>query len=789
MSIYRGPGGGGDATVDTELNTFITLTQQAQTAAQAADASADAAAISESNAAASALAAGISASSASSSANAAAASYDSFDDRYLGPKASAPTVDNDEDPLLEGALYWDTVEKTMYVYSGTAWIILTGGSITTQNFTGDGVTDEFTLAFAPLSENNTQVYIDGVYQQKNTYTVVGNILTFSEAPTAPAVGSDNIEVIQISTLSLGSTTSDLVQYLPAGTGAVATNVQSRLREYEADGGSDLIGFLPSGAGATERAVGDKLREFVSVKDFGASSSASAAVNLAAFKSAVAAVATGGKLVIPVDASFYSIDTSGGLSTAIEINKRMEVVFEGDVKATFGTMQANPPYIFNVTADGVTFSGNGKLIGNGTIDDTNAGDEDSFPGLVYVQGDNFTMRGVVVDTPPKVGVLLRGCSNAKILGNTFEGGPSAYTPGNTAYFSVRSTGGGGHEIIGNHFLPDSGNGRTINAIFFGGIAGGSNNCTIAYNIAKAPHEKITYLYGDYNTVIGNYIDDAPNTDAYRHHGSYNKLIGNTAKNCIGACQIFDGVGNEISNNTFTGLTQAGIIVQRISGSYTGGFNNTKIVGNTVIGGTGTKTDGIRVSVDGASSSGIVVTDNIVSSMTNVNGEGLVRIIAQSPFSIEDALVANNRLVAGTNGVLLDRVIRSLVSDNLISGCTNFPIVETDGAYNKFADNKGRNLSNIGISGLSSASYGTGNQWTDANLTGILTCSAAIITTVTHGGVAANAKVFLQTANDTAGVMIVAKGWPTTSISGANFAVTMANGTAAAGTEQFFYNIVQ
>lgn len=51
-----------------------------------------------------------------------------------------------------------------------------------QNFTGDGTTIIFTLAAAPYSENSTNVYINGVYQQKNTYVVVGAVLTFSEAP-------------------------------------------------------------------------------------------------------------------------------------------------------------------------------------------------------------------------------------------------------------------------------------------------------------------------------------------------------------------------------------------------------------------------------------------------------------------------------------------------------------------------------------------------------------------------------------------------------------------------------
>ena len=51
-----------------------------------------------------------------------------------------------------------------------------------ENFTGTGSQTVFTLAAAPYSENSTNVYVNGVYQQKNTYTVVGTALTFSEAP-------------------------------------------------------------------------------------------------------------------------------------------------------------------------------------------------------------------------------------------------------------------------------------------------------------------------------------------------------------------------------------------------------------------------------------------------------------------------------------------------------------------------------------------------------------------------------------------------------------------------------
>jgi len=51
-----------------------------------------------------------------------------------------------------------------------------------QNFTGTGSQTVFTLSSASFGENFTFVYINGVYQQKNTYTISGTTLTFSQAP-------------------------------------------------------------------------------------------------------------------------------------------------------------------------------------------------------------------------------------------------------------------------------------------------------------------------------------------------------------------------------------------------------------------------------------------------------------------------------------------------------------------------------------------------------------------------------------------------------------------------------
>jgi len=78
--------------------------------------------------------------------------------------------------------------------------VIASGTFNVYNFTGDGATVAFVLGIAPISENNTQVYIDGVYQQKNTYTVSSTTLTFSTAPP----NLSTIEVMVVTALPVGA---------------------------------------------------------------------------------------------------------------------------------------------------------------------------------------------------------------------------------------------------------------------------------------------------------------------------------------------------------------------------------------------------------------------------------------------------------------------------------------------------------------------------------------------------------------------------------------------------------
>jgi hypothetical protein len=107
MSIFRGSGGASEATTDIYAST---IQQYAVTATTKA-------------------------SEASISAQSAEETYDDFDDRYLGSKASDPSTDNDGDPLQTGALYFNTTTDNLKVWSGSAWLDATspaGGVYLTQ---------------------------------------------------------------------------------------------------------------------------------------------------------------------------------------------------------------------------------------------------------------------------------------------------------------------------------------------------------------------------------------------------------------------------------------------------------------------------------------------------------------------------------------------------------------------------------------------------------------------------------------------------------------------------------
>jgi hypothetical protein len=180
------------STATTQASNASTSATNASNSASAASTSASNAATSETNAAASASTASTQASNASTSASnastsatnaassaaAAASALDSFDDRYLGSKSSDPTLDNDGNALLTGALYYNTTTQTMKVYDGANWITATAAGTTAllvykyvatagQTTFSGAASVGGTLSY---TSNNIIVFVNGVSLDSTDYT-------------------------------------------------------------------------------------------------------------------------------------------------------------------------------------------------------------------------------------------------------------------------------------------------------------------------------------------------------------------------------------------------------------------------------------------------------------------------------------------------------------------------------------------------------------------------------------------------------------------------------------------
>jgi hypothetical protein len=205
-------------------------------------------------AASSAASAASSATDSLNSANAAAASYDSFDDRYLGAKSSDPTLDNDGNALLTGALYWNTASSEMRVYSGSTWaaaylpaagyLALSGGTMT-----GLLTTKELALTKTAPSISAGVLTLD--CSLSNTFAVSLNAaitsFTVSNIPSSGSYYEFNLEFTADGTSrAVTWTFSSVAVKWPGGTAPTLTSTSGKKDTfvfYTYDAGTTWLGFV------------------------------------------------------------------------------------------------------------------------------------------------------------------------------------------------------------------------------------------------------------------------------------------------------------------------------------------------------------------------------------------------------------------------------------------------------------------------------------------------------------------------------------------------------------------
>jgi hypothetical protein len=149
-----------------------------------------------------------SATAAAASASAAATTYDNFDDRYLGAKSTPPSVDNDGNAIIEGALYWNSVDNAMYAWDGAAWgSISSTAAIYRYRFTATAGqtsisgTDDNGLTLSYLA-GKEQVYLNGVLLVRTSdYTATDGTSITSLAALAL---NDIVEIITFTAFDLAT---------------------------------------------------------------------------------------------------------------------------------------------------------------------------------------------------------------------------------------------------------------------------------------------------------------------------------------------------------------------------------------------------------------------------------------------------------------------------------------------------------------------------------------------------------------------------------------------------------
>ena len=240
------PTASGDATTKGYVDGILGSATAAATSASAASTSAT-------SAATSATASASSATAAASSATSAAASYDSFDDRYLGAKSSAPTVDNDGDALVTGALYFNTTSNELFVRnSSNAWVqaaFTASGFLSSSNNLSDVANAGTARTNLGLAiGTNVQAFdadlsalagLTSAADKGIQFTGSGTAATYDLTSAGKALLDDADAAAQRTTLGLGSaatltagtSASNLVQLdgsakLPAVDGSQLTNIAS-----------------------------------------------------------------------------------------------------------------------------------------------------------------------------------------------------------------------------------------------------------------------------------------------------------------------------------------------------------------------------------------------------------------------------------------------------------------------------------------------------------------------------------------------------------------------------------
>jgi hypothetical protein len=389
-------------TAQTAAETAETNAETAQTAAEAAQVAAETAETNAETAETNAETAQAAAEAAQASAESV---YDNFDDRYLGDKTSAPTLDNDGDALVTGAMYFDTTAQTLKVYDGSTWLNTTPSASDQADITAVAAdaTDIGTVAsniadVNTVAGNNTNITTVAT-NDSNITTVAG---VSSNVTTVAGISSNVTTVAGISSnvTTVAGISSD-VSAVSSNISAI-TNASNNIDSINNFGDTYFVSATEPASPTEGDLWFDTSTDTMKVYNGSAWQNAGSSVN--GVENSVEHTATSGQtsFAATYDAGFVQVYLNGVRLDAADYTATDGANIVLDTGATagdtvyiqsFGTFELANIEINDMTDVNTTGVTDGQaLLYNSTSGDFEAGDVDALPDQTSNSGKYLTTDG-------------------------------------------------------------------------------------------------------------------------------------------------------------------------------------------------------------------------------------------------------------------------------------------------------------------------------------------------------------------------------------------------------------